>query len=68
MPKGSRNIFLVRDKDGNVVRVVRWLNYATKVKPAGGSVTPITPFMLELNFGANPLVRAWLKNMKGDDI
>jgi hypothetical protein len=59
-PGRPKDVFMVGDMDGTILRIYTTIELAAKHTPANGSVTPITPVTLEKHFGGDVIVIAWL--------
>jgi len=56
-----KDVFMVRDQDGTILRIVSTINLAMKHKPKHGSIVISTPNALNRYFGDDEIVREFIE-------
>jgi hypothetical protein len=61
----SKEVFLILNEQGTIIRVTKSFYLANKYKPRHGSYREISPAKLAIRFGNDPVVRTFLETYDG---
>ncbi len=64
-PGRPKEIYLIFNGEGSILRITKSIHIAMKRKPVNGSFAAITPGLLGYYFGEDPVVRAFLETYDG---